>query len=98
MEATEVTKVKYLGGHMCDCNQPRTLETRATDVVIMGAAGDVSMVRMSTEVDQLILLSPKCGDRIFRTRESVEEIKWPSPVSEGMTHSGCAVMSWDITA
>ncbi|GFO20504.1 hypothetical protein PoB_004700900 [Plakobranchus ocellatus] len=66
------------------------------------------MIRRFSEVDQLILLSPKLhgnasravrgGDRIFRMGESVEESKWPSPVSEGMTISGCAVMSWDITA
>ncbi|GFO46699.1 hypothetical protein PoB_007320400 [Plakobranchus ocellatus] len=58
MEATEVTKVRCLGGHMCDRNQPLT-ETRATDVVVMGAPGDVSMVMRFSEVDQLILLSPK---------------------------------------
>ncbi|GFN85839.1 fucolectin-related protein [Plakobranchus ocellatus] len=57
MEATEVTKVRCLGGHMCDRNQ-LLAETRATDEVVMGAPGDVSMVRFS-EVDQLILLSLK---------------------------------------
>ncbi|GFN82902.1 hypothetical protein PoB_000940800 [Plakobranchus ocellatus] len=55
MEATGLTKVKCLGGHMCDRNQPFTEETRATDVVIMGVTGDLSMVRRFTEVDQLIL-------------------------------------------
>ncbi|GFN89981.1 hypothetical protein PoB_001648700 [Plakobranchus ocellatus] len=99
MEATEVTKVKCLGGHVCDRNQPFTEETRATEVVIMGATGVVSMVRRFIEVDQLILLSPNVGgDRIFKMGERVEESKWSSPVSEDMTHSGCAVMSWDITA
>ncbi|GFN95395.1 hypothetical protein PoB_002190100 [Plakobranchus ocellatus] len=43
---------------MCDRNQP---QTRATDVVIMGTTGDVSMVRRFTEVDQIILLGPKRG-------------------------------------
>ncbi|GFO41099.1 hypothetical protein PoB_006760400 [Plakobranchus ocellatus] len=59
IEATEVTKVRCLGGHMCDRNQPLTEETKATDVVIMGAPGDVSMVRRFSEVDQLILLNPE---------------------------------------
>ncbi|GFO24314.1 hypothetical protein PoB_005081900 [Plakobranchus ocellatus] len=43
MEATEVTKVRCLGGHMCDRNQPLMEETGTIDVVIMGAPGDVSM-------------------------------------------------------
>ncbi|GFN78218.1 hypothetical protein PoB_000472400 [Plakobranchus ocellatus] len=65
MEATEVTKVKCLGGHMCDRNLPLMEETRATDVVIMGATGDVSMVRRFTEVDQLIFLCPKRGQLLM---------------------------------
>ncbi|GFN85798.1 hypothetical protein PoB_001230400 [Plakobranchus ocellatus] len=70
MEATEVTKVRCLGGHMCDRNQPLT-ETRATDVVVMGAPGDVSMVRRFSEVDQLILLSPKLhGNALRAVRDS----------------------------
>ncbi|GFO17426.1 hypothetical protein PoB_004393100 [Plakobranchus ocellatus] len=59
MEATEVSKVRCLRGHMCDRNQPLTEETKATDVVVIRAPGDVSMVRRFSEVDQLILLSPK---------------------------------------
>ncbi|GFO11864.1 hypothetical protein PoB_003836900 [Plakobranchus ocellatus] len=41
--------------------QPSTEETGASDVVIMGATGDVSMTRRFTEVDQLVLQSPKRG-------------------------------------
>ncbi|GFN82476.1 hypothetical protein PoB_000898200 [Plakobranchus ocellatus] len=71
MKATEVPKVRCLGGHMCDRNQPLMEETRATDVVIMGAPGNVSMVRRLSEVDQLILLSPKLhGDASRAVRDS----------------------------
>ncbi|GFO46615.1 hypothetical protein PoB_007312000 [Plakobranchus ocellatus] len=65
MEATEVSKVKCLGGHMCDRNQPFTEETGAIDVIIMGATRDVSMARRFTVVDQLVLLSPKRGQLLM---------------------------------
>ncbi|GFO19498.1 hypothetical protein PoB_004600300 [Plakobranchus ocellatus] len=57
----------------------------------------VSQVRQEL-LSQVLKACFICGDCIFKTGKSEEESKWPFPVSEGMTHSGYAVMSYDITA